>query len=114
LRKLDSGEELGLVLRRNSKILDRLKSYSAGRSIIVGFKLTSTHDQTVRRLAVEKVASSGNVDLVVHNDFGEIRSGSEHVFYVHPSRGGQVQAGKTCTGVDELGVVLLEQFKKFL
>lgn len=114
LRKLDSGEELKLILKRNTKILDRLKAYSDGRALIVGFKLTHTKDEAVQLSAVEKVASSGDVDLVVHNDLGQIRGGFGHQFRLHDTRGGKVGPGKTCDGVEDLGALLVGQFKEFL
>lgn len=114
LRKLDSGGELGLVLKRNTKILDRLKAYSAGRACVVGFKLTLAKDESAYLAAVEKVASSGQVDLVVHNDLGQIRSGGGHQFRLHVTRGGRVGSGKICDGVEDLGARLIEQFREHL
>lgn len=114
LRKLDSGEELKLILKRNTKILDRLKGYSDGRSLIVGFKLTHTKDDSVQLASVGKVASSGDVDLVVHNDLGQIRGGFGHHFRLHDTRDGKVGPGKNCDGVEHLGALLVGQFKEFL
>jgi phosphopantothenoylcysteine decarboxylase/phosphopantothenate--cysteine ligase len=88
LGKIDSGESLTIHLRRNHKILSRLKQYAhpdsnsdraAGGSapapnvsapIVVGFKLTNGASAHERAAAIERV--SPGTDFVVHNDITEI------------------------------------------
>jgi phosphopantothenoylcysteine decarboxylase/phosphopantothenate--cysteine ligase len=116
LKKIDSGAELALTLRRNYKIVDRLKSYAPdGRKppIIVAFKLTNTKDKEGREKAVAAVLNSVSpdgrsaVDAVVHNDLGQIRSGSgQHRF--------ELSSGAVCNGVEELGVGIVELFRRYL
>lgn len=69
--KLDSGESVSILLKRNHKILPRLKDYARDpRMTVVGFKLTANTTPESRRHAVERAATG--VDLIVHNDASEI------------------------------------------
>jgi phosphopantothenoylcysteine synthetase/decarboxylase len=76
LRKLGSGAEVRVELKRNFKILDRLPGYAANRPLIVGFKLTNTTDQAAIRRAVRRLGCS----LVVHNDLHDMRGGRTRRF----------------------------------
>lgn len=81
--KLDSSPETMLVtLRRNFKIIDRLKGYAAagGRPepLLVGFKLTAGADTPE---VLRKVLALASADLVVHNDLAEMRGG--HPFHIY-------------------------------
>lgn len=81
--KLDSGApELKLTLKRNFKIIDRIKAYAAGGGrrapLLIGFKLTSgAAPALVRR----KVALLASADLVVHNDLAEMKK--RHPFHLY-------------------------------
>ena len=81
--KLDSSApELRITLRRNFKIIGRLKGYAlkAGRRapLVVGFKLTSGASAAQ---ALKKVRAVRGADLVVHNDLAEMRF--SHPFHVY-------------------------------
>lgn len=81
--KLDSAAPvLRLTLKRNFKILDRIKKYAAaGKNpapLLVGFKLTSGAAAARVR---EKLRALAAADLVVHNDLAEM--GKKHVFHVY-------------------------------
>ncbi|MDA8130856.1 MAG: DNA/pantothenate metabolism flavoprotein [Elusimicrobia bacterium] len=81
--KLDSSApELKITLRRNYKIIGRLKGYAlkAGRRppLVVGFKLTSGASPAE---ALKKARSVRGADLVVHNDLAEM--GLSHPFHVY-------------------------------
>jgi phosphopantothenoylcysteine synthetase/decarboxylase len=78
LRKIDSGAEVRIELKRNFKILDRLPRYAAGRPLIVGFKLTNTKDQAEVRRAVGRLGC----DLVVHNDLHDMRDDRTRKFRI--------------------------------
>jgi phosphopantothenoylcysteine decarboxylase/phosphopantothenate--cysteine ligase len=78
LRKLDSGAEVQVELKRNFKMLDRLPGYAAGRPLIVGFKLTNTTDRSAIRRAVGRLAC----DLVVHNDLHDMKDDRTRSFRV--------------------------------
>lgn len=96
--KLDSKEPvIKLVLKRNFKIIDRIKKYAAAgkRSapLLVGFKLTSG---APAGRVLEKVRALAEADLVAHNDLAEMRK--EHVFHIY--RNGRRLAG--CAGPEAL------------
>lgn len=81
--KLDSSpEEMRVTLRRNFKILDRIKGYAAAgnrqKPQLVGFKLTSGANPAK---VMEKVSALRSADLVVHNDLAEMKRG--HPFHVY-------------------------------
>ncbi len=81
--KLDSGAPvLKLVLKKNFKILDRIKSYAAAggmpEPLLIGFKLTSGAGP---EQVLEKVGALAAADLVVHNDLAEMKKA--HVFHVY-------------------------------
>ncbi|MDQ7772336.1 MAG: phosphopantothenoylcysteine decarboxylase [Elusimicrobiales bacterium] len=96
--KLDSSpQELRLTLRRNFKILDRIKTYAEAanrpKPLLVGFKLTAGAPP---EKVLEKVRALASADLVVHNDLAEINGA--HPFHVY--RGGVIEAH--CAGHAEL------------
>lgn len=102
--KLDSSqEELRLTLRRNHKIIDRIKGYAAaaGRPapLLVGFKLTAGAEPEKVR---EKVRALAAADLVVHNDLEEMRRA--HIFRLYKDG---LRAG-ACTGPKELALKLFD------
>jgi phosphopantothenoylcysteine decarboxylase/phosphopantothenate--cysteine ligase len=81
--KLDSSlPELRVTLKRNFKILDRIKGYAeaAGKPVplLVGFKLTSGASTAK---VLKKVGDLAAADLVVHNDLSEMKEG--HVFHIY-------------------------------
>lgn len=105
--KLDSkAPELKLVLKRNFKIIDRLKKYAAagGRPapLLIGFKLTSGAAATAVR---EKVLALASADLVVHNDLAEMKK--KHLFHLY--RNGKLLAD--CGGPEELGDRLFSEIE---
>jgi len=89
--------EIRLTLRRNHKIIDRIKGYAAaaGRPepFLVGFKLTAGARPAQVK---EKVLALPAANLVVHNDLEEMRR--VHIFRLY--KGGE-RAG-ACTGAREL------------
>lgn len=85
--KLDSSPEtMTVTLRRNFKIIDRIKGYSAAGNrpapLLVGFKLTCGADP---EKVAEKIAALKAADLVVHNDLAEMKD--SHPFHIY--RGGR-------------------------
>jgi phosphopantothenoylcysteine decarboxylase/phosphopantothenate--cysteine ligase len=77
-------DELVLHLKRNGKILSRLKDYGQkGKDlIVVGFKLTDTDSQKEIDIAVDKQLAGGVVDYTVHNNLRDIsESGHPAVIY---------------------------------
>lgn len=107
-QKLDSNHELVLRLRRNYKIIERMKDYSDGElKLLFAFKLTSTVDSEIRTSQVSKLFAKGGVDYVVHNDLRDIRTSGVHTFKIYdPSR----EVARAVTK-SELGKKLVEIVK---
>ncbi|WII72538.1 bifunctional phosphopantothenoylcysteine decarboxylase/phosphopantothenate--cysteine ligase CoaBC [Bdellovibrio sp. 22V] len=74
VKKLSSDvDAMSIHLKRNHKIVDRLKTYSKNKSLqVIAFKLTSHASAEERQAAVEKLFKSSKADYVVHNDLAEI------------------------------------------
>jgi len=93
--KLSSETDLLLRLKANPKLLNRIRSWSKNRQVrVIGFKLTDTEDLQQRYSAVKKQFDDSDVDIVVHNDLGDIGSG-EHPFCLHTSTRAAVQCKDT-------------------
>ncbi|OGR95900.1 MAG: hypothetical protein A2016_11840 [Elusimicrobia bacterium GWF2_62_30] len=106
--KIDSqAAEIKLVLKRNFKIIDRLKKYAAeGKQpepLLIGFKLTSG---AADELITKKVRDLGAADLVVHNDLAEMKK--DHIFHVY--KNGARTAD--CRGPEELAALLYAAVKE--
>ena len=81
--KLSSGSDLLLRLKRNPKLLDRIRAWSKTPGVrVIGFKLTDTENLQQRITAVKKQFENSKVDAVVHNDLSEI-SRNVHTFCLH-------------------------------
>ncbi len=75
-RKLDSGGDIVLHLRRNFKIVDRLSGYARGRRLYVAaFKLTCARSARERARAAAALSLRPVVNAAVHNDMLDIRAG---------------------------------------
>ncbi|MBU2530612.1 MAG: hypothetical protein KKD35_06190 [Elusimicrobia bacterium] len=82
IKKINSKtKELTIILKRNFKIIDRIKTYSKNKKIVlIGFKLTSG----AKKKEIKKAVSSlKTADIVVHNDLSEI--GKTHPFHLYRS-----------------------------
>lgn len=105
--KVSSSEEhMSIHLKRNFKIINRLKDYSQNKDIdVIAFKLTSHASSEDRQLAVQKLFSEAHVDAVVHNDLTDIDIAKGlHRFTVH-SQGME----KSIEGPERLALALLER-----
>ena len=105
--KLDSkAPEIKVVLKRNFKIIDRIKSYAAAgkkpQPLLIGFKLTSG---AANAQVLEKVRALSAADLVVHNDLAEMKTG--HAFHIYEN--GKKLAD--CCGPEELADRLYSDIK---
>jgi len=69
-KKIDSlNDEIILNLKRNDKIINRLKSLSKNKNVfVVGFKFTNTDKMYEREESVKKLFQQSNCDMVVLND----------------------------------------------
>ena len=72
--KIPSEAEIKICLKKNFKILDRLKDYCTDclKPKIVGFKLTDSDSQQEKDKAIEKAVKTGCVDFLVHNNLRDI------------------------------------------
>jgi phosphopantothenoylcysteine decarboxylase/phosphopantothenate--cysteine ligase len=103
-----SAETLTLTMRKNFKILDRIKDYShteeAGPApFLIGFKLTAGASRAQALVAVKALKAP---DLVVHNDTAEMRH--SHLFHIYKDgeklrdcRGPRKLAAALRTHIDE-------------
>ncbi|UYL08629.1 bifunctional phosphopantothenoylcysteine decarboxylase/phosphopantothenate--cysteine ligase CoaBC [Bdellovibrio sp. SKB1291214] len=74
VKKVSSdSESMNVHLKRNHKIVDRLKDYSKNKNVkVVAFKLTSHATDEQKKAAVEKLFKASHADFVVHNDLTDI------------------------------------------
>ncbi|WP_413943520.1 bifunctional phosphopantothenoylcysteine decarboxylase/phosphopantothenate--cysteine ligase CoaBC [Bdellovibrio sp. HCB-162] len=74
VKKVSSdADSMSIHLKRNHKIVDRLKDYSKNKNIqVIAFKLTSHASENERKAAVEKLFKGSHADYVVHNDMTDI------------------------------------------
>ncbi|MNJ91341.1 Coenzyme A biosynthesis bifunctional protein CoaBC [compost metagenome] len=66
-------DHMSIHLKRNHKIVDRLKDYSQNKDLqVVAFKLTSHANAEERQQAVDKLFAGSHANYVVHNDLTDI------------------------------------------
>jgi phosphopantothenoylcysteine decarboxylase / phosphopantothenate---cysteine ligase len=98
-----------LRLRRNPKLLDKLRSSSRNPGVhVVAFKLTREATQDETRRAVESLFAGGSADFVVHNDLSA-RNGSDKFPADIWSRVSK-EIVAHCAGRDEIGPALEKLF----
>lgn len=102
--KTDSGQELIVKLKPQSKIINSIKSMSTNKNLfLVGFKLTDHASNEERNLKVASLFEKGLCDYVVHNDTKEISEHS-HSFTVF---GKGLNTVGVCRNTMELGAQIL-------
>ena len=106
--KLDSKQPLlKLVLKKNFKIIDRVKKYAAegkkNAPLLIGFNLTSGAGPA---LVLQKVRALAAADLVVHNDLAAMKKA--HLFHVY-WKGNKLA---DCAGPAELAALLYAGIKE--
>ncbi len=86
--KLESNGDIKLHLKKNYKILNRLKSYNPPEKnlVITGFKLTNSDSREIIQKAVDKILNSGNIDYLVQNNLKDITK-KEHPAKIYSSDG---------------------------
>ena len=85
--KLSSDNSLDIHLKRNFKIIDKLKEYGSGKNLLViGFKLTDTDSRAEMKGAVHKMFLTGKVDYVVQNNLRDINE-NNHPAQIYSSGG---------------------------
>ncbi len=76
LKKMSSQyDNISIRLKRNEKILPRLKDLFGSDTTVVGFKLTSTESKEEQAKAIFSLFTEKSVDYVVHNDMNDIKNG---------------------------------------
>lgn len=68
-------DNISIQLKRNEKILPRLKDLFTNEPVVVGFKLTSTESKEEQAKAIFGLFTEKSVDYVVHNDMNDINQG---------------------------------------
>ncbi|MNS63968.1 Coenzyme A biosynthesis bifunctional protein CoaBC [compost metagenome] len=98
-------ESMTIHLKRNHKIVDRLKSYSSNPNLkVIAFKLTSHATADERVAAVKKLFAGSHADFVVHNDLTDIDIVKRtHKFTVFGK-----ETSKPCESLEQLCGVLTE------
>jgi phosphopantothenoylcysteine decarboxylase / phosphopantothenate---cysteine ligase len=72
--KINSDQnEIQVTLKRNPKLIDEIKALSP-KSKLFGFKLTSTSDKNLISKKVASLFESAGCDLVIHNDWSDIKN----------------------------------------
>ncbi len=100
--KIDSGDSLTIHLKKNFKMIDRLREYSRTPIFLVGFKLTSSEDQTLQHKAIAQMSQRNSTDLIVHNDLLTIQKTGRHDFFIYQAG---LQIAK-CISVNELAQII--------
>ncbi len=71
--KLPAADEVQLILNKQPKLVSSIKTWSKNSDIVVvAFKLTNSHDESIRKAAIAKLINQEAIDLVAHNDLHEI------------------------------------------
>ena len=68
-------DNISIELKRNEKILPRLKDLFGPSTSVVGFKLTSTESKQEQAKAIFSLFTEKSVDYVIHNDMNDIKNG---------------------------------------
>lgn len=106
LKKLSSDvDTMSIHLKRNHKIVDRLKDYSKNKDLqVIAFKLTSHASDTEKKAAVGKLFKNSHAYLVVHNDLTDIDvTNKTHKFTLHSPK-----EAVSCESLDKLASELIQ------
>lgn len=87
-------DNISIKLKRNEKILPRLKDLFNHKPTVVGFKLTSTESKEEQAKAIFSLFTENSVDYVVHNDMNDINLG-KRLFLMTSKRGQQKRLEST-------------------
>jgi phosphopantothenoylcysteine decarboxylase/phosphopantothenate--cysteine ligase len=108
LRKLDSSEPVSIHLKRNFKIVERVRGYSPRPLRLVAFKLTRDASPAERLAAVARLDRAAAPDWIVHNDLSEIVDPRDHAFTLYSG----TQPTGAFASVDELAARLITLLEK--
>lgn len=84
-RKIDSdSDELIIKLKRNPKIVDKIKNLSKNKKIkLVAFKLTSLKNENEKIAEVNKLFKNSNADIVVQNDLSSRKGNQQENYFIY-------------------------------
>ena len=97
-------EEVTLKLKRNPKLIEQIKKISP-KTKLVGFKLTSTANAKTIEEKVEKLFSKAHCDLVVQNDWSDIKN-NKRIFNIYSA---ESPTHESIEGLDELSATLFHK-----
>jgi phosphopantothenoylcysteine decarboxylase/phosphopantothenate--cysteine ligase len=81
--KISSDANISINLKQNPKLIREIRHWSANKNILViGFKLTSTHNIEDRLHSLKKLQQEASPDFVVLNDVSDI-SDQSHIFSIY-------------------------------
>ena len=103
-------DNISIQLKRNEKILPRLKDIFLGEPTVVGFKLTSTESKEEQAKAIFSLFTKNAVDYVVHNDMNDINQGRRK--FLMTSRDGHQQELASAPELAEYISTLLNPLEK--
>ena len=108
--KINSDSDLRLILKKNPKIICRIKTYAKNKELmVVAFKLTNTILESEWADAVSKLSVQSDIDYVIHNDLHFIDDHA-HSFRIFSSDE-IIQIGKT---KKEMAESISELARKFV
>ncbi|MBK8202060.1 MAG: hypothetical protein IPK68_06995 [Bdellovibrionales bacterium] len=82
-QKISSDGNISINLKKNPKLIRELRHWSVNKSILViGFKLTSTHNIEDRLNSLKRLQQEASPDFVVLNDLSDISEHS-HIFSIY-------------------------------
>ncbi len=106
--KLPTSDHANLRLERNPKLIDRIKSWSKNRQLLlVGFKLTNTSSDKAVKKAVDRLIERGHVDCVAQNNLPDITENQHHLNLHHAD--GRMEL---CTSPEDLCDRIMNQMEQ--
>ncbi len=97
-------DNISIQLKRNEKILPRLKDLFGDKTTVVGFKLTSTESKEEQAKAIFSLFTENSVDYVIHNDMNDIKVGMRK-FLMTSREGNQTELAS----IDQLAMHIANQ-----
>ncbi|MBN1639049.1 MAG: bifunctional phosphopantothenoylcysteine decarboxylase/phosphopantothenate--cysteine ligase CoaBC [Ignavibacteriales bacterium] len=84
-KKINSdADEIILKLKKNHKIVDKLKGLSKNKKIkLVAFKLTTLKDEKEKYAEVEKLFSNSKADYIVQNDLSSRKGNVQENYFIY-------------------------------
>ncbi len=113
-KKINSENEfITLHLKRNFKILERIKTYSRNKRIfLVAFKFTNTKNEEEKLEEVRKCFKNSLCDLVVNNDLNDRRENNiQRFFYIYDKTSNKIFAETNYELAKKLEEIILNKME---